>query len=236
MQAITREQILNAMNQYHPIRRLLEAVPFTSDITTLNRRIKYRPDILKKPNFDQDNLGFLVDAVGRVEEDYTLSPLDLISIWTTSCHIMGDYLRRRLGIIISTDYASRGVKSLSWRGVPRHVLETYKLPDNVLEDQVGVKTFLGRLYGVYNGLHLLQPYLYGVLKEAESAQRNNPRKRIIEDIEKGLEQPDKVVYEVHENMLNVFMLLEKTFDDDRIRGVEIKPLDPVITSLKEIKG
>lgn len=110
-----------------------------------------------KDSYIGENYGFLADAIVEAGQ-YSLEPSDLVAIWSEAVKFFPDRkLRYRLAMMISSAYAIQKMSDQEWKRVPRSLIETSALPEDVKKDREGLSTFGEGIDGVVGKLSVFPP-------------------------------------------------------------------------------
>lgn len=163
MPTLTKEQVLLAERRestYHSVIDVLEYR--TPQIAVFNRGYNKLTDNQEQQRFVKDNFGFLADDIGALD-DFTLSPLELIAIWSKAHEMMSYYPRKTgLGMILPTAYATKGAQNPGWKEFSKYMLESYELPEDVQQDKEGLLYVQDRIQQVRDSLNEISFYMNGV--------------------------------------------------------------------------
>ncbi len=209
---LTREQVERAERRegiYHPVIALLES--YAPQIEELNQRYRKITDNQEQQKFLRENLGFLADALEGTE-DFTLTPLELIAIWSKAHEFFSGYGRYALARMLSCAYAIKNGQNQAYRGFVRHRLEDRELPQEVKQDREGLLYIQRRLAEISASLDEVDFYTYGT-RESAMELGFNLAKRVQEGdkvaqkeldtlIQREKEYKTEVLAELHENFGN----------------------------------
>lgn len=115
----------------------------------------------EQQEFIREHYGFLADAIVEASP-FTLEPTDLISIWSRAIEVFSGYHRYSLVTMISSAYAIQGLENPEWKKLPRHLLETGKLPDEVSHDSSSLLHIRKKVKEITESLNELDFYVYGM--------------------------------------------------------------------------
>lgn len=128
--------------------------------------------------------------------------------------VFSGYHRYALAGMVGSAFAIQGLENPDWRKFPRHYLETFELPPEVVEDRSGLLHVRGRLNQISKSLKEIDFYVFGTRESAmelafklakRESEGDQEAKRQIKDLlarEKTYSTP--VIQEIHENFGNGF--------------------------------
>ncbi len=166
--------------------------------------------------------GFLADDIVAVGP-FTLEPLDLIAIWSRAMETFSGYHRYALAGMVGSAFAIQGLENPDWKKFPRHFLETYELPSEVLKDKSGLLHVKNRLGQVSKSLAELSFYVFGTRESAMTLAFNLAKKESEGDQDAGRQLKELIarderyntpaIGELHENFGNGFTPLCLAVED-----------------------
>lgn len=143
----------------HPVISLIDK--HLPTIMELNEGYALLTDNQEQQKYIRDHYGFFADSIVEALP-FTLEPTDLISIWSRAQEVFSGYHRYSLVTMISSAYAIQGLENPEWKKLPRHLLETGKLPDEVLHDSSGLLHIRKKVKEITESLNELDFYVYGM--------------------------------------------------------------------------
>ena len=137
--------------------------------------------------------------------------------------VFSGYHRYALAGMVGSAFAIQGLENPDWKKFPRHYLETFELPPEVVEDRSGLLHVRGRLNQISKSLEEIDFYVFGTresamelafkLAERESEGDQEAKKQLKELIARDARYSTPVIREIHENFGNGFTPLYFSVND-----------------------
>jgi len=163
---LTKEQVESAKkDRSHVVVSILDSLgkPYWDNL--LGTAAKYNGNSEKQKIYEAGVVPFAEQLEGG---DFTLSPFDLISIWTRALEISPNsrYLRHSLSTAIACAYASNPIESEHWKHLFKKIQEDSRSLRAVAEkDKVNRKIFKARLKVIDKSLDDLDFYKTGTKED-----------------------------------------------------------------------
>jgi len=215
---LTREQIEYAKRDIsHPVVQLfLDMQDYIKKFREDYERIHDDED---EQRFVKENITPLAERLDELD-DFSLAPLDIVSIWSRVYNDFIGYTRYNLAATIPATYGTRGIVYPDWKGVVPFLAKNRKLPERLIKDEENQLYFWKRLREVNKSLGELDYHSYGTRKDwsgliDKAYKEGNEKakeefKRIIDWHEK---HKDKILGEIHENFDHGFSYLFMSMPD-----------------------
>lgn len=145
-------------------------------------------------------------------EDFTLEPLDLVSIWSRiNRDFGGAYTGYNLAATIPTTYGTRGIDLKKWKEVVPFIAKNRKFPEEFLIDEPNQIKFWARLKNVRESLKELDYYQYGtkenwgdLVNKAYGEGNKESREKVERIVAWQEEHRDEILGKIYENFGNGF--------------------------------
>ena len=201
---LTMEQVEAAkLDVSHPVvRALISMKDYCKHFNEEYAKVKHDYELTQE--FLRRNIAPLADKINELNE-FTLEPLDIISIWSqVNKSFSGLYIRYDLANIIPAKYGVIGIKSLMWGEFIAHESRTKRgvcdLPEDLMNDKENMYYFYRRLWDVSKSLDEIDLYKNGIKESVERSKKHD----------------NTFLSEIHENFGNGFNSL-LYFMPDEIR-------------------